>query len=542
MTEREGQMASTEEDLTPGRRNLMFKTVLVLTAVLVSMAMIAPGAMAFSKNSLVWKKCTDCHEPKGNKIPRIEELRTTPEEWTVIIDRMARLHGMELNTAEMDVLLKELCETQSLSPEEARRVAYLDLYNNPQNVEKAEGAEQEKMFVTCVRCHSAGKIFSYRMTESAWRKVRDFHLYMDPAIVFQMREMKWIDEADAVLAGLGKSHPYGGAWNVPKTTPAGSWMILGYEPGKGDYRGLATLKATSNGDYLVEGTLKFADGTAESFGGDATLYGGYALRTRTRHNGFNTLGAFIFSEGLLQGSHNFPAPHFRTSASTWYPMNKKEQVLKVTPAYLVRGEVTTLTLEGMNLPQVIGADLRFDSDAVEVLSARRVSPNAIVVQVAYKGAGLSQTKLSVKGLDAGSLTLAPQVDYIAVIPGLGRARVDGGKNYPAEGVQFEALAYSKGANATDPADDLVLGPVPASFKLSEEVTRPGDDDLPWVGTIEPDGTFLPTGDYGPVASREYQGEATGLVKVEAEYQRGSRHYTAEGRLVVTVPDFVPRIK
>ncbi len=520
----------------------MRKKVIALMAMVLSLGALAPGAMAFSKDSLTWTKCSGCHEPKDGKIPRVEEIRTTPEEWTVIVDRMARLHGMPLGKGEMNALLKELCSTQGLTVAEAQPVAYLDLYNNPQTVEAPRGADQEKLFVTCVRCHSAGKIYSYRMTESAWKKLRDFHLYTTPTVIGQMREMKWIPEADAVLAKLAKSHPYGGALEAPKASPVGSWMILGYEPGKGDYRGHASIKEGSGGDYQVVGTLMFADGTSETFRGDASLYGGTALRTRTQHNGSKTLGAYSFADGILRGRHHFPAPHFRTSASTWYPANGKSRILKVSPGYLLSGEKTTLVIEGINLPQVEAADIQVKGGTVKVLSAKRNDSNAIEAQVVYRGSGPEQTRLSVKGIDAGTLNLAPQIDYISVTPELGRARVDGGPNFPSEGVQFEAIAYAKGADADDPADDLALGPVAAEFTLSELVTRPDDDDLRWLGGIEPDGTYLPTGDYAPIPAREFQGEGTGLVRVEANYTRGDRHYAATARLVVTVPDYIPRIK
>jgi quinohemoprotein amine dehydrogenase len=520
----------------------MQKKLITLMALCFSMGVFASGAMAFSKESLVWTKCTGCHEARDGKISRVEELRTTPEEWVVIVDRMARLYGMDLKSGEMNPLIKELCSTQGLTPEEAAKVNYLDLYNNPQKVETPQPGDPEKLFVTCVRCHSAGKIYSYRMTESAWTKVRDFHLYTTPTVIGQMREMKWIPEADAVLAGLAKSQPYGTALKPSEASPVGSWLILGYEPGKGDYRGQASIKNAAHDDYEVVGSLQYADGTAETFRGDATLYGGSAFRSNTRHNGYKTLGAFNFSDGVLRGQHSFPAPAFRTSTSTWYPQNGTPQVLKLSPGYLVSGETTTLVLEGINLPRVSAADFSATGGDIKIVSAKQKSANAVEVQALYSGSGLAQAKLSVKGIAAGTLNLVSQVDYIAITPELGRARVDGGPNFPSEGVQFSAIAYSKGANADDSADDVALGPVAAEFSLSELVTRPGDDDLRWLRGIEADGTYLPSGDYGPIQSRDFHPEATGLVKVEAKYQRGDRHYSAEARLVVTVPDYIPRIK
>lgn len=519
----------------------MRKKLIMFTTLCLALGVLTPGAMAFSQDSLTWKKCTSCHEPQGGKIPRVEELRTTPEEWVVIVDRMTRLHGMTLQPSEMNPLIKELSATQGLTPAEAAQVNYLDLYNNPQKIEAPLAGDPEKLFVTCVRCHSAGKIHSYRMTSSAWAKVRDFHLYMVPTVIGQMREMKWIPEADAVLAQLAKSQPYGAALKPSMASPVGSWLILGYEPGKGNYRGQATIKNGTQGDFDVAGSLLYADGHSESFFGDASLYGGSAFRINARHNGSKTLGAYSFADGVLRGQHSFPAPDFRTSTSSWYPQNGKSQILKMSPSFLINGETTRLILEGTNLPQVKAADVQAGG-AVKVLSAKQLNTNTLELQVLYQGKGTEQAKLKVKGLAAGTLNLISQIDYIAITPELGRARVAGGSNFPAEGVQFDAIAYSKGANEADASDDVALGPVAAKYTLSELVTRPDDDDLKWLGGIGASGTYIPSSDYGPIAVRPFHVEATGLVRVEAEYKRGDRSYSAAARLVVTEPDFIPRIK
>ena len=518
-----------------------FKAVFVVT-LLMTLGTFCERAEAFSKDSLVWQKCTDCHEPSKGKISAVEEIRTTPEEWTVIVERMARLHGMELTGEEMKALVKELCTTQGLSAEEQEKVAYLNLTNNTQFMETPVGANEEKLFTTCVRCHSGGKIYSYRMTESAWAKLTEFHLYMFPSTVFQMREMRFVPEANAVLAQLAKDYPYGQSPEVAKDSPAGSWIIMGREPGKGDYRGEATIVTNGDDEYTLKGTLNFADGTTESFNGGATLYGGHALRTYSDHNGYATLGAYSFVDGVIRGEHHYPAPDYRTSASTWYPVGGEAAVLKVSPGYLLSGETTTLILEGHNLPKVKKSDIKFADGSVKVLKVENAGPQTLAVQVLYKGKKITTSGLKVKGIDAGTVTLATQVDYIAVTPEMGRARLDGGRNYPAEGVQFEAVAYSKGANADDSADDLLLGPVHAEFKLSEEVTRDEDDDLAWVGAIAENGRFSPTGDYGSVTTREYETEASGMVKVEAEYHRGDRVYKASARLAVVPPDYIKRIK
>ncbi len=520
----------------------MLKTLCLSIALLVLTSGALPEAMAFSRESLVWKKCTVCHEPANGKIARVEEMRTTPEEWTVIVDRMSRLHGMTLTMKEMDMLLKELCSTQILAPAELDKVSYLNLMNNPQTVENPVGAAQEKLFVTCVRCHSAGKINSYRMNTASWAKIRDFHLYMYPTTVYQMREMRWPKESDAVLAYLAKSLPYGQAWKTPTEKPAGSWLILGYEPGRGDYRGQATITPGSNDEYTLQGSIAFSGGTSENFRGEATLYGGHALRTRTSHNGLKTLGAFSFTDGTIKGEHHYPAPDFRTSTSSWYPADGNPQLLKVSPGYLLKGEVTKLVLEGVRLPDATAGDIRFSNGSVEVQSVRRISPEALEVLAVSREDGVVKAEVGIKGLNGVPVVLAKQIDFIAITPEMGRARLAGGKAFPSEGVQFDAIAFAQDVRSSKPEDALRLGSVPASFKLTAEVKRPNDDDLQWMGMIHPSGKYIPFSDYGAVPTRSQQVESNGLARVEATYKRGERQYTAKARMVVTLPDFVPRIK
>jgi quinohemoprotein amine dehydrogenase len=521
----------------------------------------APVAHAFTKDSLVFEKCTGCHAAGADgRISRVEEIRTTPEEWTVIVDRMRRLHKMPLTKAEMDRLLKELCATQILTPAEQAAVSYLSLFHNAQMMEGPADEREERLFTTCVRCHSAGKIRSYRMTAASWAKLRDFHLWIDPAIVYQMREMHWREEAAALLQEMPNRYGYGQAWTAPTPVLAGRWTILGYEPGKGSYRGEAEVKGGADGEYTLRGELRYSDRTTERFEGQATLYGGYALRTRTHHGKAETRGAYIVSGGELTGENHFPAPHFRTSRATWIRKDAGPRVGRVSPGFLLAGEKTTLTVEGIGLPAVTAADVAFTGGSVKVLSAKRSGPDAVTLEVVAAAAAPGEAKLTLKGLDAGAIRLAPAIDYIVVTPSMGRARLAGGRHVPAEGVQFQAIAYARkartdeqpaaGASAAavpaafkpEPASDLVLGSVPATFRLAEEKTREGDDDLKYVGAISANGSYVPRGDYGPIPSRAATLEGSGLVKVLATYQRGTRRYDAEAQLAVTMPDFVQRVR
>jgi len=516
------------------------KTSLLVFGLALSAA--AGEAQAFDRDSLVWQKCTACHAPTADgRIPRVEDLRTTPEEWTVIVDRMRRLHGMEIRQGEMDRLLKELCATQILTPAEQAKVAYLSLWHNSQQVEAPADKDEEKLFTTCVRCHTAGKIFSYRMTPEGWAKLRDFHLYVVPTVVLQMREMHWVPEADAVLAFLAKKLPYGSAWAAPAAKLDGAWAVFGHAPGRGAYRGEARIADAGNAEYRISGNLAHADGTSETFAGEGTLYGGYALRTRTKNNGFAANGAYIVSDGTLEGEFHLPAPDFRTSHARWLRDDGTPKVARIVPGFLLKGEKTTVTVEGLNLPDASVADVAFAGGAVSVLAVKRVAPGALQLTVQSSSEKLGTAKVSVKGIAAGTVTLAPRIDYIAITPEVGRARLSGGAHHPAEGVQFEAMAYTRGGSGRK-GTGVALGPVPATFRLAEEKTRPDDDDLKWLGAINPNGSYLPIGDYGPNPMRNYSGENSGLVRVLARYQRGGRNFSAQAELVVTVPDYIARIR
>ena len=509
-----------------------------------ALAIATTGAQAFDRGSLVFRKCSTCHAPDATgHLARVEQMRTTPEEWAVIVDRMRRLHGVRLTAAEMDRVLKELATTQLLTPQEQAAVSYLSLWNNSQVVEEPVDKSEEKFFATCVRCHTAGKIRSYRMTPDAWAKLRDFHLYAIPTVVFQLREMKWVQEADAVLADLATKLPYGGAWSPPSVKITGNWHVFGEQPGRGPFRGQVTVASAGDdpSEFSIDGRVAHADGATETFAGDATLYGGYAIRARMKIDGVQGFGAYIVAGDEITGESHRPAPDFRTSSVHWLRGGTGPRVARIVPAFALRGETTTLTVEGVDLPEVTPADVAFDGAAVDVIAAKRIADDAIQLVVKSRAAQTTIAKVAIKGIDATSVTLAPRIDGITVTPAVGRARLSAGSSHPAEGVQFQAIAYAKSGSGKS-AKTIALGPVAAQFTLAEEKTRPHDDDLRWLGTISPHGTYIPVGDYGANPKRDYAGENSGLVKVIARYRRGERTYTGSAQLAVTMPDFIARLR
>ncbi len=106
----------------------------------------------------------------------------------------------------------------------------------------------------------------------------------------------------------------------------------------------------------------------------------------------------------------------------------------MTPGYLLSDEETTILIEGIRLPGVDVNDIAVSTAKIDLLQAATTSPETIEVKLVYRGTGHGTVNVSVKGLAAGSLKLAPRIDYLRVSPSTGRARVHGGINNPAEGV------------------------------------------------------------------------------------------------------------
>jgi quinohemoprotein amine dehydrogenase len=136
----------------------------------------------------------------------------------------------------------------------------------------------------------------------------------------------------------------------------------------------------------------------------------------------------------------------------------------------------------------------------------------------------------------GAIVVHDSVSRIKVTPVAGMARV-GGVVFPKQFQQFEAVAYHDGADGRpDTPDDLELGPVDVSWSLEEYGVTYDDDDLRYVGSIDPRGLFTPAAD-GPNPQRSGNRNNIGDVWVVATHapRPDSKPLRARAHLLVTVP-------
>ncbi len=140
-------------------------------------------------------------------------------------------------------------------------------------------------------------------------------------------------------------------------------------------------------------------------------------------------------------------------------------------------------------------------------------------------------------LKKAALTVYDKADFIKVTPGWNMARV-GGVVFPKMLAQFEAFAYAHGPDGKpDTKDDLPIGPVDATWSVEEYTATFDDDDLKFVGEVNPStGLFTPAID-GPNPARSGNRNNIGDVWVVATHKpaAGGAPMRARSHLVVTVP-------
>ena len=207
----------------------------------------------------------------------------------------------------------------------------------------------------------------------------------------------------------------------------------------------------------------------------------------------------------------------------------------------------TVQVFGAGFPATVNpSDLNF-GPGVSVKSVSVVNSGCLKVTLAIdKAAEPGRRDVSVAGaVLPAAFAVFDHYDYIKVTPDTAVARL-GGIKYTKGYVQFEAMAFSNGLDGKpNTADDVPLGPVPATWRMQEFYGVYGDDDVKFVGNINSEtGLFTPAHE-GPNPERKFSRNNYGDVWIEAEVDKnlpppkvaGEKPKPITGRsyLIVTVP-------
>ena len=506
------------------------------------------------ENAAVQQACSSCHAPdEAGRLSRISFRRTTPEGWQQTIRRMVTLNDAAIAPETAREVVRFLANRLGLAPDEARPAAYeVERRADDQPYDDADIQQ------ICTQCHSMGRVISQRRTKDEWSLLMAMHRGYYPFADFQAfrrsgpprPEPQPVDQAIAHLSErFPLETPEWAAWSATMRPArvAGTWLLQGDAHGSGPVYGRVTITAVpgSVDEFTTETSYVYArDGRRVSREGRAIIYTGFQWRGRSSE-GQND------PEGLREVM--FVERDWQTMNGRWFTGAYDEVGLDVTlervagapavsgvhPPALRMGSTQTLRIYGMNLAPQTPPDALDLGPGIEVLRIIDTQNDRMDIEVRVDGAaavGARDLFLDQAALP-GALTVYDTVHRVAVTPQAGMARV-GGVQFPKQYQQFEARAFHDGPDGeSDTDDDLDLGIVDVAWTLEEYAATFGDDDIRFVGAIDPQGRFTPAVD-GPNVERSGNRNNIGDVWVIATYAGDAdddAELRARAHLLVTVP-------
>jgi quinohemoprotein amine dehydrogenase len=516
-------------------------------------------------------KCGGCHVPdaKGN-MSRISWIRTTPEGWEEAIKRMVRLHGVALEPDDARKILRYLSDEQGLAPEEAKPVEYF-----PEHRMLDEKVPSEEVTRSCVACHALAKPLSWRRSAEEWKLLVNTHIAFFPwvdSLNFQrpphrpgepppppgtdMRPP--VEQALAFLAQSGSLHsPEWAEWHASMRSPklGGHWLVAGSQPGRGKFYGSMDVEAVSSGESFSTKTklVYVKDDSALTEAGKSLVYTGYAWRGRSNADkpGATPNDPSVMREVMmLSRDQSQLEGRWFWGAYQEFGMDVKMRRATAGPTvlgvdvYSLKSGTTggEVRVYGDHFPADISvADLDLGSG---VTVKKLISHTAETIKVSVdvgSGATLGKRDVAVRNVVApAAFAVYDHIDYLKVSPQTPLSHL--GSEPHAKGYsQFDAIAYANGPDGKEGTpDDIELGPVSAKWSLEEFVATIGDDDVDFVGNLDPSsGLFTPALD-GPNPKRKFSRNNYGDVWVVATFKPAGSDHSVTGRsyLIVAVPQYM----
>jgi quinohemoprotein amine dehydrogenase len=423
----------------------------------------------------------------------------------------------------------------------------------------------------CSKCHSMGRVILQRRTKTDWEYLIAMHRGYYPISDFQafrrLGPLQTLPGPDGrppdnrqpmekAIAHLSTAFPLAtpewSAWSANMRAPklAGRWAFAGYQPGKGPVYGVVTISPGAAEDEFITAcdAVYARNGQALQRTGKAIVYTGYQWRGRS-------LAGDQDKEGMREVM--FVDRDMHQMTGRWFTGAYEEigmdvrldrigndpVVLGLDRMAIKKGATGTIAIHGINLPANVMADGIDLGRGVKVTRVVSSTPTMVKAEVEVSSdAPIGKRDVFVAGasLPAGAVVY-DKVDAIKVRPQAGMARL-GGINFPKGFAQFEAIAYSNGADGKPGTkDDIEIGPVEAAWRMDEYASTYGDDDIQFVGKLDNNGFFTPNVD-GPNPARHNHTNNYGDVWVVATYHPpdGKDAAPVRGRahLLVTVPLYI----
>jgi quinohemoprotein amine dehydrogenase len=390
----------------------------------------------------------------------------------------------------------------------------------------------------CARCHSAARIALQRRDSDDWLKHVHWHLAQWPTIEYQQsaRDRLWWQTASTQVPGqLGKLFPLNTqAWDEWRERPhadlAGTWLVRGHEPGKGDYWGTATISRSGDGEYVAAYALDTSNGDHVTGDSKSIVYTGFEWRGTGNLFGRDIHEVYAVSEdGQAISGRWFEAGHAEIGADWFAARATDTQVVAVSPSAVRPGSTTRVTVLGSGL----NGQVSFGPGTRSKVVARNAHTISLDVSVDPKASpGYRQLTIG-KLRRPDSLVIYARIDRLEIAPAFGIARVGGGKIDPVA-AQFEAVAFADIADDAGNVHPTRLGALPVKWTVEpyNDDARESED-VKYAGRIDSSGRFLPAG-AGPNPQRKFSGNNAGNLSILATLDDTGRTVAGKAHLIVTV--------
>ena len=251
------------------------------------------------ENETIVRRCQRCHEQdEEGRMTRISFERKTPEGWQTSLRRMVALNGLDITPEEAREVVRYLANEQGLAPEELEPGRF---EVERRLIEHTYDGDSQVEF-TCIQCHSMGRVITQRRTREEWELLLATHRGLYPLVDFQAFRRAGPPEPGEDGAPPDPRHPMDraidhlsevfpldtpewSAWKATMRPPrlAGTWLLEGFEPGRGPLFGSVTItpgdtddEFTTSAEYIYAET-----GERVTRSGSAIVYTGHQWRGRT---------------------------------------------------------------------------------------------------------------------------------------------------------------------------------------------------------------------------------------------------------------------
>lgn len=525
-------------------------------------------------DQLTVEKCGTCHQAddKGN-LSRISWIRATPEGWSQAIKRMVKLNGLAIQPEEARAVVKYLSTQHGLAPEEARPVMYFA----ERRIQDETNIPNQAVQQACASCHAFAQPMSSRRSKREWALLQNMHvsLYPTAQMAYEQPDPRVVQTegedspkkpdkvARIALEYLAKAAPLHtpewAAWQPRIRTPmlGGKWTVTATQRGHGRLVGEMTVvpKPGSN-EFTTITTLRSLE-TGKTFTrkGTALAYAGFSWRGTSSGESASPARPDEMT-GPMRETMWF-SPDQTSAEGRWYWGEYHEFGLDVKLARAGGSPVLSAVapdalkvgskgieahLYGADLPGNLTASEVDAGNGVTVRKVAVVSPNELVLTLdadASATPGLHDVTLRGAVLQQ-ALPVYKAIDYLKVTPETSLAHLGGikyGKGYE----QFAAQGWSNGTDGKPGTpDDFMVRTIEADWKLDEFRTVTYDDDVSYVGKLDPAGFFTPA-EEGPNQARRFMrnnyGEVWVVATAKAEKDKFGKPLTARAYLVTTVPAY-----